>query len=91
MSSELDRVRALRHILVRVGARQASRYWSNPFAVLFSNFVGGTIAGAAALIFAALIVGIDLHRGENSVMVHLLRAVQTVAGLVRNLMERELR
>lgn len=91
MNETLDRLRELRHVLQRLGTQSAGRYWSNESLVFANNFLGGAIAGALAFVFAALILGLDLKRGENSFALHLLQALQTMTLAVRDLIEQELR
>ncbi len=90
MIDALQSLRELRHVLVRLGAQRVARYWSNESAVFASNFVGGAAAGAAAFIVAAVLLGLDIHRGENSMIVHALRALQTVVRIFRTMVEQEL-
>ena len=90
MSETLERLRELRHVLHWLGAQRVALFWSNDSAVFASNFMGGTAAGAAAFIVAAVVLGLDIHRGENSVIVHALRALQTFVLLLRGMVEQEL-
>lgn len=90
MIDTLQSLRELRQVLQRLGAQRVARYWANDSAVFASNFMGGTAAGAAAFIVAAVLLGLDIHRGENSFIVHGLRAVQTIVTTLRAMMEQEL-
>jgi hypothetical protein len=91
VNETLERLRELRHVLQRLGTQSAARYWSNESLVFANNFLGGAIAGVIAFVFAALILGLDLKRGENSFAIHLLRALQIMVQAVRQVMEQELR
>ena len=51
---------------------------------------GGAIAGAIASIFAAILLGLDLHRGRDSLMYHAIHILQTVIIAVQTLINREL-
>lgn len=90
MIDTLKSLHELRQVLLRLGAQRVARYWSNDSAVFASNFVGGAAAGAAAFIVAAVLLGIDIHRGENSMIVHALRALQTIVMTLRSMVEQEL-
>lgn len=90
MNAQLEQLRTLRHILTRLGANQAARYWANPLRVFTSNLWGGAIAGAAASLLAAVIVGIDAHRGHNSFSYNVLRDAQTIIVTIQELIRREL-
>jgi hypothetical protein len=87
----LHSLRELRHVLQRLGTAQVARFWSNQPMVFLSNLLGGTATGAVAFIVAAIILGLDINRGENSTVVHLVHALQTIAATFRTLFERELR
>jgi hypothetical protein len=90
VNAQLERVRTLRHILTRLGARQAASYWSNPLRVFASNLWGGAVAGALASMVAALILGIDAHRGQDSFSYQVLRDAQTVIATIQEQIRREL-
>ncbi len=90
MTENLESLRKLRQVLMRLGARQTGRYWSNAFSVFLSNVLGGAAAGAAAFILAAILLGLDIHRGENSVLYHAVRAVQTIIETIRTQIQQEL-
>lgn len=90
MIDTLESLRELRHVLQRLGARQAGRFWSNDSLVFLSNFGGGTAAGAVAFVIAAVLLGLDIHRGENSAVVHLVRAAQTIVLAIRAMVQEEL-
>jgi hypothetical protein len=83
-------LRQLRVVLQRLGAQSVSRYWSSESRVFLSNFFGGAATGAAAFIFAALLLGLDIHRGENSFVVHLIRAAQAMVSALRQLIDQRL-
>lgn len=91
MTETLNRLRELRIVLQRLGAQPAARYWSNESLVFASNFFGGAAAGAVAFVFAAVLLGLDLKRGEGSFAMHLLQALQTMVIAVRQAVEQELR
>jgi hypothetical protein len=91
VNETLLHLRELRHVLQRLGTRSVARYWANESLVFTSNFFGGTAAGAAAFVFAALLLGLDLNRGESSFVLHFLRALQTMVIAVRQLVEQQLR
>jgi hypothetical protein len=91
VNETLGRLRELRHVLQRLGAQSVARYWSNESMVFASNFFGGAAAGAVAFVFAAVILGLDLKRGESSFALHLLRALQTMVITLRQMIEQELR
>lgn len=91
MSSDFERLRDLRTVLVRLGARPVASYWASPFKVFASNFFGGTVAGAIVLMLAAVFVGLDVHRGRASFAIHVIHAVQLVATAIRTLTERSFR
>jgi hypothetical protein len=90
VSDQLNRLQQLRHTLVRLGAGPAGRYWSNAWRVFASNLMGGIAAGAAASVLAALILGIDAHRGQDSFVYSALSDLQTVVRTIQALVEREL-
>ena len=90
MSTSFQRVRELRHILVRLGAGPSGRFWSNSWHVFASNVFGGAITGAIASIFAAILLGLDLHRGRDSLLYHAARILQTVVLAVQTIVNREL-
>ncbi len=91
MADTLESVRQLRMVLVRLGARPAARYWSNPLHIFAGNFAGGAIAGVAASIIAAAILGFDAHRaGTHSTLFHFLRMFQAFLETVRMRIEQEM-
>lgn len=90
MSENLESLRELRQVLARLGARQAGRYWSNGFLVFCSNLAGGAAAGAAASVVAAVLLGLDAHRGQNSLLYHALRGAQAIVATIETQMQREL-
>ncbi len=90
MSEQLDHLRALRHALVRLGAGPAGRYWSNAWRVFASNLLGGLVTGAAASILAALILGFDAHRGQDSFVYRALSDAQTIVRTIQAQVDREL-
>jgi len=90
VSTSFQRVRELRNILVRLGAGPSGRFWSNSWRVFASNMFGGVIAGAVASIFAAILLGLDLQRGRDSLLVHAARILQVVVLAVQTLVNREL-
>ena len=90
MSTSFQRVRELRNILVRLGAGPSGRFWSNSWQVFASNMFGGVIAGAVASILAAILLGLDLQRGRDSLLVHAARILQIVILAVQTLVNREL-
>ena len=90
MSTSFQRVRELRHILVRLGAGPSGRFWSSSWRVFASNVFGGAIAGAIASMFAAILLGLDLHRGRDSLLYHAVRISQTVILAVATLINRDL-
>jgi site-specific recombinase len=90
VNEQLEQARTLRHILTRLGVRQAASYWANPLRVFISNFWGGAVAGVAASVVAAIILGIDLHRGQNSVSYEVLRDTQTIIATIEEQIHEEL-
>jgi hypothetical protein len=58
--------------------------------VFASNLFGGAATGAAASIVAAVVLGLDVHRGENSLMLHALRVAQTVIRTIQAVIAQEL-
>ena len=90
MTDSLESLRELRHLLQRLGAQQAARFWSSASLVFASNFAGGTATGAGAFILAGVLLGLDIHRGENSAVVHVVRAVQSIIVTIRGMVEQEL-
>jgi hypothetical protein len=90
VSTSFQRVRELRHILVRLGAGPSGRFWSSSWRIFASNLFGGAIAGAVASIFAAILLGVDLQRGRDSLIYHAVRILQTIVLAVQTLVNREL-
>lgn len=90
MNDQLHSLQELRHALVRLGAGPAGRYWSNAWRVFASNLLGGIAAGAAASVLAALILGIDAHRGQDSFVYRAVSDLQTVVRTIQALVQREL-
>ncbi len=90
MNEQLEQARTLRHILARLGARQAASYWASPLRVFISNFWGGAVAGVAASVVAAIILGFDMHRGQNSFSYEVLRDAQTVIATIEQQIHEEL-
>jgi hypothetical protein len=81
----------MRHILVRLGAGQSGRYWSSTWRVFARNLLGGVVAGATAFIIAAALLGLDLHRGQDSFMYHAARVTQTIIATIQTQINQELR
>lgn len=90
MNTSFQRVRDLRHILVRLGAGPSGRFWSNGWQVFASNMVGGAITGAIASIFAAVLLGLDLQRGRDSLLYHAARILQMLVLAIQTFVNREL-
>lgn len=90
MNRSFQRVRELRHVLVRLGAGPSGRFWSNSWQVFASNLFGGAIAGAIASIFAAILLGLDLQRGRDSLLVHAVRILQILVLAIQTFVNREL-
>ena len=90
MSTDFQRVRDLRHVLIRLGAGPSGRFWSSGWRVFASNLLGGMIAGAAASIFAAFLLGLDLHRGRDSLLYHAVRIAQAAIIAIKTIIIREL-
>jgi hypothetical protein len=84
-------LRTLRRTIVRLGVPGAARYWRTPWAVFASNLAGGAAVGAIAFILAGLFVGLDVHRGDNSLVVRVLRAAQHDVAVVRSMVEETVR
>lgn len=91
MTEDLESLRELRHVLVRLGARQVGAYWASGPRVFASNLGGGVAAGAAASILAAVLLGFDAHRGANSFLYHALHSAQTIIATIQAQIEKELR
>jgi hypothetical protein len=91
VNDQLTFLRELRHVLLRLGARPTARYWANGSLVFVSNLLGGAAAGAVAFICAAILLSFDLHRGPDSLFVHVVRALQTIAQTLRAMVAQELR
>lgn len=89
-SETLQRLHDLRRVLARLGTRPAGRYWRSDWRVFLSNLVGGAVVGAAASIFAALLLSIDARRGPDSLVYHLLAGAQTVVRAIQTQIENEL-
>jgi hypothetical protein len=90
VTEQLESLRELRHVLVRLGTRQAARYWSAAPLVFANNLLGGAVAGAAASIIAAVLLALDAHRGADSLLYHALQSVAAVIAAVQALIDREL-
>ncbi|HEV2878848.1 MAG TPA: hypothetical protein VGW96_04620 [Candidatus Eremiobacteraceae bacterium] len=90
MIESLQSLRTLRHILVRLGAGPTGGYWSSSWRIFASNLFGGIMAGAVASIFAAVILGIDLHRGKESFLYQVVSVMQTIIVAIQTLINREL-
>lgn len=90
MNQTLARLEQLRYVLLRLGVRQAGRFWANEPRVFASNLLGGAVTGAIAFIIGAFLLGIDVRRGENSLLVHFVRAIQGIVDVFRTMFEREL-
>jgi hypothetical protein len=90
MSEPVQRLRDLRRVLTRLAVRPTVRYWRSDWRVFASNFIGGAFVGAAASVFAAVLLGIDAHRGADSFAYHALTDAQTVVRTIEADIEREL-
>ena len=91
MSDTLHDLRQLRMILLRIGTARAGRYWSSAMRVFSSNMLGGVAAGAVASIFAAIIVGLDLHRGHDALVYRVVSDLKTLIVTIQTQIDRELR
>jgi hypothetical protein len=91
VTDQLESLRELRHVLVRLGARQAGRYWSAAPLVFASNLLGGAAAGAAASIIAAVLLAFDAHRGSDSFLYHALQSTAAIVNTIRVLIDKEVR
>jgi hypothetical protein len=90
VNTSFQRVRELRHILVRLGAGPSGRYWSNAWQVFANNVIGGAITGVIASVFAAVLLGLDLQRGRDSLLYHAIRILQALVLAVQTFVNREL-
>ena len=52
--------------------------------------VGGAITGAIASIFAAVLLGLDLQRGRDSLLYHAARILQMLVLAIQTFVNREL-
>jgi site-specific recombinase len=91
VSDTLRRLQELRHVLQRLGAQQAARYWSNQPRVFASNLFGGAVVGAVAFVVAALLLGLDVRRGDSSIIANFARAAQDVVATLKDTLDREMR
>ncbi len=90
MTTLLAQLQELRFILVRLAAGQAGRYWNSGWRIFVSNFIAGTVVGAAASVLAALLLSIDAHRGADSLVYHAVDGAQTIVRTIQSQIEREL-
>lgn len=90
MTDQLKSLRELRHVLERLGARHAARYWSTAPLVFTSNLLGGVATGAAASIIAAVLLALDAHRGADSFLYHALQSAAAIIATIRALIDKEL-
>ena len=90
MSEPLQRLRDLRHVLTRLGTRPAARYWRSDWRVFTSNFLAGTLVGAAASLLAAVLLSIDARRGADSFAYRALAGAQQVVTVIQAQIDREL-
>ena len=90
MQQQLERVKELKLVLMRLGARPAARYYASPVRVFLVNGVGGAVAGAALSLLGALLLLIDARRGADSALFHVLHAIGMTIQAIRAMIEREL-
>jgi hypothetical protein len=90
VTEQLESLRELRHVLARLGAQQAGRYWSAAPLVFASNLLGGAAAGAVASLIAAVLLALDAHRGADSLLYHTLQSVAAIIATIQAQIRQEL-
>ncbi|MDQ6779690.1 MAG: hypothetical protein M3Z37_00840 [Candidatus Eremiobacteraeota bacterium] len=70
---QAQRVRELKNVLLRLGARRAAGYYASPLRIFAGNFAGGAIVGALATLLGFAVLGLGARHGAQSVLYHIVQ------------------
>lgn len=68
-----QRVRDLKNVLLRLGARPAAGYYASPLRIFVGNFAGGAAVGALATLLGFAVLGLGARHGSQSALYHLVQ------------------